>query len=158
MRGQTCKMMLAMVLLVASRAAGGRDGPSTSAGADLIDLPSFGVALALPVGWWRGPEEREQDVFTCVRRDRTGTITGRIGMYFEPATAAADVNDLIRKRAARRDGTVREEPVKHSQRFAGTAKYGFRNRAFVGVADLFAVRWMKKRYLRYQADEVKRED
>jgi glycosyltransferase involved in cell wall biosynthesis len=54
-----------------------------------------------------------------------------------------------------RGGTVFETPVKHSQRFAGTAKYGFGNRAFVGIYDLFGVRWMKKRYIRYQADEVK---
>jgi hypothetical protein len=53
--------------------------------------------------------------------------------------------------------TVREEPVKHSPRFAGTAKYGFRNRAFVGIVDLFGVRWMKRRYLRYDAAEVHRE-
>jgi dolichol-phosphate mannosyltransferase len=52
--------------------------------------------------------------------------------------------------------TVREEPVKHSPRFAGTAKYGFRNRAFVGLIDLLGVRWMKKRYLRYDASEVSR--
>src|SRR4029453_10437457 len=52
-----------------------------------------------------------------------------------------------------RGGTVYETPVKHSHRFAGTAKYGFRNRAFVGIADLFGVRWMKKRYLSYQATE-----
>jgi glycosyltransferase involved in cell wall biosynthesis len=50
--------------------------------------------------------------------------------------------------------TVREEPVKHSARFAGTAKYGFGNRAFVGIADLFGVRWLKKRYLKYEVDEV----
>ena len=54
-----------------------------------------------------------------------------------------------------RGGTVYETPVKHSHRFAGTAKYGFRNRAFVGIADLLGVRWMKKRYLRYQANEVR---
>jgi len=52
---------------------------------------------------------------------------------------------------------VREEPVKHSPRFAGTAKYGFRNRAFVGLIDLLGVRWMKKRYLSYDASEVRRE-
>lgn len=51
--------------------------------------------------------------------------------------------------------TVREEPVKHSARFAGTAKYGFRNRAFVGIMDLFGVRWMKRRYLRYQCTELR---
>ena len=52
--------------------------------------------------------------------------------------------------------TVREEPVKHSPRFAGTAKYGFRNRAFVGLIDLLGVRWMKKRVLRYDAAEIRR--
>jgi dolichol-phosphate mannosyltransferase len=51
---------------------------------------------------------------------------------------------------------VREEPVKHSPRFAGTAKYGFRNRALRAFIDLLAVRWMKQRYLRYEAREVGR--
>jgi glycosyltransferase involved in cell wall biosynthesis len=50
--------------------------------------------------------------------------------------------------------TVREEPVKHSPRHAGTAKYGFRNRALRAFVDLLAVRWMKKRFIRYQAQEV----
>jgi dolichol-phosphate mannosyltransferase len=55
-----------------------------------------------------------------------------------------------------RGGTVHETPVKHSPRFAGTAKYGFSNRAFVGLVDLFGVRWMKKRYLKYEASELHR--
>lgn len=49
--------------------------------------------------------------------------------------------------------TVLEVPVKHSPRFAGTAKYGFRNRALRAFIDLIAVRWMKKRYLCYQVSE-----
>jgi len=52
--------------------------------------------------------------------------------------------------------TVIEEPVKHSPRFAGTAKYGFRNRAWRAFVDLLAVRWMKSRYLRYEVREVGR--
>lgn len=52
--------------------------------------------------------------------------------------------------------TVLETPVKHSQRFAGTAKYGLRNRAWRAFIDLLAVRWMKKRYLNYEVSEVKR--
>jgi len=52
--------------------------------------------------------------------------------------------------------TVREEPVKHSARFAGTAKYGLRNRAWRAFIDLLAVRWMKNRYIRYQVNEVTR--
>lgn len=49
--------------------------------------------------------------------------------------------------------TCLEVPVKHSARFAGTAKYGFRNRAFRAFVDLLAIRWMKSRYLRYEAQE-----
>ncbi|HEY1628318.1 MAG TPA: glycosyltransferase family 2 protein [Tepidisphaeraceae bacterium] len=56
-----------------------------------------------------------------------------------------------------RGGSVYETPVKHSPRFAGEGKYGFGNRAFVGIYDLFGVRWMKKRYLRYQVSEVAKE-
>jgi dolichol-phosphate mannosyltransferase len=52
--------------------------------------------------------------------------------------------------------TVYETPVKHSARYAGTAKYGFGNRAFVGIYDLIGVRWLKKRYLNYQVSEVSR--
>ena len=52
---------------------------------------------------------------------------------------------------------VLETPVKHSARFAGTAKYGFRNRALRAFVDLLAIRWMKSRALRYQASEVPRE-
>lgn len=52
--------------------------------------------------------------------------------------------------------TVREEPVKHSPRYAGIAKYGFRNRALRAFVDLLGVRWMKERYLRYEAAEVQR--
>jgi glycosyltransferase involved in cell wall biosynthesis len=54
--------------------------------------------------------------------------------------------------------TVYETPVKHSVRFAGTAKYGFRNRAMRAFIDLLAVRWMKERNLRYQAAEVRPQD
>lgn len=52
--------------------------------------------------------------------------------------------------------TVREEPVKHSPRHAGTAKYGLRNRALRAFVDLLAVRWMKERYMRYEVEEMER--
>jgi glycosyltransferase involved in cell wall biosynthesis len=52
---------------------------------------------------------------------------------------------------------VLETPVKHAPRFAGKAKYGLRNRAIRAFVDLLAVRWMKKRYLRYEVTEVRGE-
>ena len=39
-----------------------------------------------------------------------------------------------------------EVSVNHRQRHAGVAKYGVMNRAFVGLVDCFAMRWMLKRY------------
>jgi glycosyltransferase involved in cell wall biosynthesis len=52
--------------------------------------------------------------------------------------------------------TVLEVPVKHSHRFAGVPKYGFKNRALRAFKDLLGVRWLKSRFLRYQAQEVLR--
>jgi len=41
--------------------------------------------------------------------------------------------------------SITEIPVNHRERELGTSKYGVLNRAFVGFADTFAVRWMLKR-------------
>lgn len=45
---------------------------------------------------------------------------------------------------------VMEIPVNHRERPAGKTKYNLFNRSFNTVADLFAVRWMRKRQLRYK--------
>ena len=49
---------------------------------------------------------------------------------------------------------VAEVPVVHRPRRWGKAKYGIRNRLFRGLRDVFAVRWMKSRWLRYQIKET----
>ena len=46
--------------------------------------------------------------------------------------------------------SVVQIPVNHRPRLAGTSKYGVWNRVFRSTADLFAVRWMKSRRLRYR--------
>lgn len=45
--------------------------------------------------------------------------------------------------------TVAEIPVANNPRFAGQSHYGVWNRLFKSFADLLAVRWMKKRFIRY---------
>ena len=52
--------------------------------------------------------------------------------------------------------TVTEVPVQHFPRAHGLSKYGVGNRLFVGLYDLFAVRWMQKRCLNYQMQESTR--
>jgi len=48
---------------------------------------------------------------------------------------------------------VVEIPVRHRARTKGTNKYGISNRLFKGLRDLFAVRWMQSRYIRYEVKE-----
>ncbi|HXI12881.1 MAG TPA: glycosyltransferase family 2 protein [Thermoanaerobaculia bacterium] len=48
---------------------------------------------------------------------------------------------------------VAEMPVNHRPRRFGVSKYGAMNRAFRGLADCLAVRWMGKRHLHYRAHE-----
>jgi glycosyltransferase involved in cell wall biosynthesis len=51
--------------------------------------------------------------------------------------------------------TVTEIPVSHQPRQAGQTHYGIWNRLFKSSTDLLAVRWMKKRMIRYKiADTV----
>ncbi len=45
---------------------------------------------------------------------------------------------------------VVEVPVAHRERQGGVSKYGMWNRAFRAFVDLMAVRWMQKRWLRYE--------
>lgn len=47
----------------------------------------------------------------------------------------------------------REVEVAHASRAAGRTKYGMANRAWRGLIDCFAVRWMRGRSLRYEAHE-----
>ena len=49
---------------------------------------------------------------------------------------------------------VVETPVNHRARQFGQSKYGAMNRAFRGLVDCFAVRWMGKRMLNYRVSEV----
>jgi len=46
--------------------------------------------------------------------------------------------------------TIGEIPVNHRPRTRGVSKYGIHNRLWRGLRDLFAVRWMQRRALRYQ--------
>jgi glycosyltransferase involved in cell wall biosynthesis len=48
---------------------------------------------------------------------------------------------------------VTEIPVTNNPRFAGQSHYGVWNRLFKSFADLLAVRWMKKRVIRYVVTE-----
>jgi glycosyltransferase involved in cell wall biosynthesis len=80
--------------------------------------------------------------FRALRRECLRELTLYRGLHrFIPT--------LLRMRGYR----VVEVPVNHRPRRFGRAKYGVMNRAFVALADLLAVRWMKSRLLRYEVAE-----
>jgi len=77
-----------------------------------------------------------------VRRDAIDRVTLYTGMHrFLPT--------LVRMRGYK----VIETPVNHRARQFGVSKYGAMNRAFRGLADCLAVRWMSKRMLDYKVRE-----
>lgn len=47
---------------------------------------------------------------------------------------------------------ITQIPVKHRQRVSGKTKYNFLNRSFNTIADMLAVRWMRKRQLNYEIE------
>jgi dolichol-phosphate mannosyltransferase len=49
--------------------------------------------------------------------------------------------------------SVVEVPIRHRPRAGGKTHYGIGNRLFKSFADLLAVRWMKKRFFRYEIAE-----
>jgi hypothetical protein len=46
-------------------------------------------------------------------------------------------------------GTVKQIPVRHFERIAGTASFGLWNRLLGPLMDCFAYLWMKKKYINY---------
>lgn len=50
-------------------------------------------------------------------------------------------------------GKVKEIPVRHFQRYAGTAKYNLRNRLVGPFVDTLAFLWIKQRYIRYRVSK-----
>ncbi|MBT8245475.1 MAG: glycosyltransferase [Winogradskyella sp.] len=52
------------------------------------------------------------------------------------------------------NGLIKQVPVQHFPRIAGTAKYGLWNRLLGPLMDCFAYLWMKKKYINYQIEKT----
>ena len=50
-------------------------------------------------------------------------------------------------------GKVKQVPVQHRERIAGKSKFSIRNRSIGLLFDIFAYRWMRKRYINYTVDQ-----
>ena len=50
-------------------------------------------------------------------------------------------------------GKVKQVPVQHRERIAGESKFSIRNRSIGLLFDIFAYRWMRKRYINYKVEK-----
>lgn len=50
-------------------------------------------------------------------------------------------------------GRIKQVPIKHFPRMAGTPKFGLRNRLIKPLLDCFAYLWMKKNYINYKVEK-----
>ncbi|SDR76614.1 glycosyltransferase [Gramella sp. MAR_2010_147] len=50
-------------------------------------------------------------------------------------------------------GRIKQVPIKHFPRIAGTPKFGLRNRLFKPLMDCFTYLWMKKNYINYKVEK-----
>lgn len=48
------------------------------------------------------------------------------------------------------NGKIKQVPVQHFPRMAGTTKFGLRNRVLGPLTDCFVFLWMKKKYIQYE--------
>jgi hypothetical protein len=51
------------------------------------------------------------------------------------------------------NGRIKQIPVRHFPRVAGTSKFNLSNRLVGPFMDCFAYRWMKSRYIRYNVSD-----
>nr|WP_321222981.1 glycosyltransferase [uncultured Psychroserpens sp.] len=56
------------------------------------------------------------------------------------------------------DGSVKQIPVQHFARIAGTSKYGLTKRLFSPLIDCFAYLWMKKKTINYKIKKQSSDD
>jgi glycosyltransferase involved in cell wall biosynthesis len=126
-----------------------------SSGADMV----IGVRVNRQDTWARRIQSR---IGNGVRNWITGdhiTDTGCSlklvrGAAIEPVKLFTGMHRFLPTLVRMNGYRVVEMPVNHRPRRFGESKYGAMNRAFRGLADCFAVRWMSKRNLRYSVREV----
>lgn len=83
----------------------------------------------------------------CATRVLRREFALKIPLYFK------GMHRFIAQYSVMLGATLTQEPVNHRPREFGESKYGMMNRAFVGLFDCIAVRWMGKRYRETLAEE-----
>jgi glycosyltransferase involved in cell wall biosynthesis len=141
---------------------------------DPADIPRLLAEIDAPPGWdlVSGVRTNRRDdwlrrlssrIANAVRNRATGEQVSDVGCSLKAFRAEylrrvpmfqgmhRFLPTLVRLDGAR----IREVPVNHRPRLHGKTKYSISNRLFRSLADLFAVRWMERRWIdRRQSEEI----
>ena len=112
--------------------------------------------LRLVAGWRRAPRHLAERVSSrAANRVRaaflkdstpdTGWASGLSRIFPAPAPISTTCTASLPALVIRAGGEVVSVPVNHRPRTLGVSKYGFHNRLWVGIVDLFGVAWLQRR-------------
>lgn len=127
--------------------------------------PSLAAAVGIRIARQDGPWKRLQSAVANRVRDAitghrvTDTGCGLRAIRREPLLRLPRFDGMHRflpTLLVREGAAVRALPVAHRPRRYGRTKYGMWNRAFRGLRDAFGVRWLTRRTLSAEWDEVTR--
>jgi glycosyltransferase involved in cell wall biosynthesis len=108
-------------------------------------------------GWKRLQSRVANTVRNCITRDGMRDTGCSLKAVRTPVLAAIPRFDGMHRflpaLIQAHGGLVRQVPVHHRPRRAGRSKYGMWDRAFRGLVDALAVRWYRRRALRYALKE-----
>jgi glycosyltransferase involved in cell wall biosynthesis len=125
--------------------------------------PSLGAVIGMRTGRRDGRWKRVQSTVANRVRDTitghrvTDTACGLKAIRRDPLLRVPRFDGMHRflpTLLVREGVAVREQPVTHRPRRHGRTKYGMWNRAFRGLRDAFGVRWLTRRALTADWDEV----
>ena len=86
-------------------------------------------------------------------RDTGCTIRAVKAEYLRDVAIWHGMHRFIPALAIMKGAKIKQIPVNHRARTAGTSKYTNFGRLRVTIADLFAVRWMQKRHRAFEVEE-----
>ena len=117
-----------------------------------------GIRVGRKDTWWK---RRQSRIANSFRRMMTGDTAQDTGcplkvMHTDAAQDIPFFRGLHRFLPAMillQGGSVEQVPVRHFPRTAGESKFSMRNRFWGPLADCFAYRWMRSRYIRYTVSD-----
>jgi len=128
----------------------------------LVEAKDYALVTGVRVGrkdtWWKCQQSKFANRFRRMMTGDTAQDTGCPLKVMKTVHAKAvpffkGMHRFLPAMMLLQHASVKEVPVHHFARFAGQSKFSMRNRLLGPLADCFAYRWMRTRYIMYNINE-----